>query len=254
MYTSSKQWLLRILLAIRDVLNPLFRFHEVSVLCYHSISDSAVDTAVTRAVFESHLTMLKESGAEFISVEHLADWLDGKAALPRRAVVLTFDDGYYDFLTDALPLLQKYNAPACVFVVGNESEARIKLGNTIPLLPPEEITTLTQHVLVTIGYHSYSHANFLKSDLDELERECAPLFHARYFAYPGGNYTPDSVTTVAQMGYRAAFCIKPDLVTRHSPRYLVPRTVILGSTQTWAVRAATTRAVSWYRALRGATK
>ena len=250
MYTSSKQWLLRTLLAIRDVLNPFFRFHEMSILCYHSISDSAVDTAVKRSVFESHLKMLKESGAEFISVEQLAEWLDGKAALPRRGVVLTFDDGYYDFLTDALPLLQKYRAPACVFVVGNESEARIKLGNTIALLPPEEITTLTQHVLVTVGYHSYSHANFLKSDLDDLERECAPLFHARYFAYPGGNYTPDSVRTVAQMEYRAAFSIKPDLLTQHSDRYLLPRTVVLGSTPLWAVRAATTRATSWYRLFR----
>ena len=80
------------MLAVRDVLNPLFRFNEVSVLCYHSISDSAVDTAVKRAVFESHLKMLKESGAEFISVEQLAEWLDGKATLPRRGVVLTFDD------------------------------------------------------------------------------------------------------------------------------------------------------------------
>ena len=239
---------------MRDVLNSVRSLREVSVLCYHSISDAPIDTAVTRETFESHLVMLQKSGVTFISVEQLVEWLDGKAALPRRAVALTFDDGYYDFLTDALPLLQKYRAPACVFVVGNESEARIKLGNTIPLLPPEEITTLTQHVLVTVGYHSYSHANFLKSDLDDLERECEPLFHARYFAYPGGNYTPDSVALMAPMGYHAAFCIKPDLLTQYSDRHLLPRTVILGSTPLWAVRAATTRATSWYRTLRGVAK
>lgn len=250
MYTSSKHWLLRVLLLIRDVLNPIFNFREVSVLCYHSISDSSVDTAVTRDAFESHLAMLRESGAEFVSVEKLVDWLQGNATLPRRAVVLTFDDGYRDFLTDVLPVVQKYNAPVCLFALGNESESRLALGNTTPLLPPEEITTLRQHVLVTVGYHSYSHPNFLRANLDDVERECAPLFGAQYFAYPGGNYTPDSVATLQTLRYKAAFSIKPTLVSKHSNIYVLPRSVVLGSTPLWAVRAATTYASSWYRAMR----
>jgi peptidoglycan/xylan/chitin deacetylase (PgdA/CDA1 family) len=51
-----------------------------------------------------------------ITVEHLIDAIQGRRALPPRAVLVTFDDGYRDFLTHAWPVLQAHHVPAVVFV------------------------------------------------------------------------------------------------------------------------------------------
>ena len=49
------------------------------------------------------------------------DWIfKGKAKLPRRTVIITFDDGYADNFHTALPLLQEADCPATVFVTAGK--------------------------------------------------------------------------------------------------------------------------------------
>ena len=54
-----------------------------------------------------------------VSVEQLVDWLEGRAELPGRAVVLTFDDGYRNVITEAAPVLSGFGVPATVFVTAD---------------------------------------------------------------------------------------------------------------------------------------
>ncbi len=68
-------------------------------------------------------------------------------------LAITFDDGFRDNLTVALPLLEKYNLPATVFVtadfIGKEN-----------YLSTEELQTLASHPLITIGSHSFRASSF----------------------------------------------------------------------------------------------
>ena len=246
--TARNLFVMRSLLRMRDILCVVPMFREVSVLCYHSIGGEA-DTAVSAETFARHLALLTSSGAEFVSIDALIAWRQGKGELPWRATVVTFDDGYADFMSVALPILEKYGVPACVFVVGNPLAARRYMGNEIPLLNTEQIAQLSSHPLITIGYHSLSHANPMDPATDAT-KECAPHYGAKIFAYPGGKYTDVYIGAVEAAGYTAAFSIKPDLVTPHTGVYLLPRSVVVKATPDWMVRYYTTRAVAWYRTLR----
>ena len=88
-----------------------------AVLLYHRIFNPCIDAqllSVTPENFEQQLIFLKEN-YEVISYQTLVHRLVEKN-LRDRSICLTFDDGYIDNLTEALPLLKKYNMPATIFV------------------------------------------------------------------------------------------------------------------------------------------
>ena len=61
---------------------------------------------------------------EPVTCRQIADALDGRASLPRRAVAITFDDGFADLVEHALPILQRARVPATVFVASDYVNSR----------------------------------------------------------------------------------------------------------------------------------
>jgi peptidoglycan/xylan/chitin deacetylase (PgdA/CDA1 family) len=87
------------------------------ILGYHRVTQTARDSyslCVTPQHFLEHLEVLSQVG-EVISLQELVRGLR-EGHVPRRAVVLTFDDGYADVLYHAKPLLERCETPATVFV------------------------------------------------------------------------------------------------------------------------------------------
>jgi len=87
------------------------------ILMYHRVSDTAVEPnwlAVTPTNFAQHMRHLRQTYQPM----RLLDLIDGiqQRSLPDRAVAVTFDDGYRDNLTSALPELEANNIPATIFV------------------------------------------------------------------------------------------------------------------------------------------
>lgn len=105
---SVKPW-------IRKAVAPLRP--QVAVLLYHRIFEPDIDPwdlSVSARHFEEHLICLQKH----FNVYKLSQ-LDKQLAerrLPRRGVIITFDDGYADNFTNAVPLLEKYELPATIFV------------------------------------------------------------------------------------------------------------------------------------------
>jgi len=90
---------------------------RVAVLLYHRVFEPDRDPqllCITRQRFAEHLDRVKSK----YRVIHLRDLAQGVVTgkLPRRAVVITFDDGYRDNFLNALPVLERYRLPATVFV------------------------------------------------------------------------------------------------------------------------------------------
>ena len=68
------------------------------------------DLVVSKKIFENQINYLKEN-FEVISIEEINQKKNKK-----RKVVITFDDGYFDNLKYALPILEKYNCPAIIYI------------------------------------------------------------------------------------------------------------------------------------------
>lgn len=92
------------------------------ILMYHRVADVASDPwelTVSPAAFEQQLQMLKSHGVRLLTAADMAAAVADNQ-LPRRSVAISFDDGYLDNLTVVRPLLERYDAPATVFVSSGE--------------------------------------------------------------------------------------------------------------------------------------
>lgn len=97
----------------------------VPIIMYHSILDNpsrAGDYVITPDQFESDLRYLKERGYATVVVADLIAYVREGIPLPEKAVILTFDDGYYNNYRYAHPLLQKYGMQAVISPIGVWSE------------------------------------------------------------------------------------------------------------------------------------
>lgn len=98
---------------------------EVPVLCYHRVLPRDFEddvsclqrrrgTVVDVDVFTHQMCDLVRGFTPLNQAQYLK-WLDGEIELPKNACLLTFDDGYRDFLSFALPILSDFGIPAVLF-------------------------------------------------------------------------------------------------------------------------------------------
>lgn len=110
--------------------------------------------AVNKDHLEQHFAWLKKNGYHVISIQDLLEAMQGAKALPNKAVILSFDDGYLSFYTRAWPLLKKYHYPATLAVVGSWLEGQ-KPADVKPLMSPAQIREVMASGLVEIASHTY---------------------------------------------------------------------------------------------------
>src|SRR5687768_4101108 len=95
----------------------------IHVLMYHSVSSDAselrfpyYESVTDPDSFERQMKHLHRNNYSVLDLESAADKLSSGQALPEKSVVITFDDGYEDFLFHAWPVLQRYDFTATVFL------------------------------------------------------------------------------------------------------------------------------------------
>ncbi len=111
---------------VRQSANEIFQQNPL-ILLYHRVADDPIDSqllAVSPNNFEAHLRELAENYRVVSLRQLLAEARTGQIA--PNTIAITFDDGYIDNLTNALPLLEKYGLHATIFVtsgmVGSDKE------------------------------------------------------------------------------------------------------------------------------------
>jgi peptidoglycan/xylan/chitin deacetylase (PgdA/CDA1 family) len=107
------------------LLGRKWRQQRLLILCYHGISlaDEHEWSGLYMAeeIFRERLELLKAAGCNVIPLDSAVERLKA-GKLPPRAVVITFDDGYYDFYAKAWPQLQHFGYPATVYLTTYYSE------------------------------------------------------------------------------------------------------------------------------------
>jgi peptidoglycan/xylan/chitin deacetylase (PgdA/CDA1 family)/glycosyltransferase involved in cell wall biosynthesis len=99
---------------------------EIPILMYHRVTDGAPAGTrhgiyVTTREFDAQLHALQRKGCTTLTVRDLRAIVLGERIIPRRPVLLTFDDGYEDNYLHAFPLLKRYGMNATIFILGDPS-------------------------------------------------------------------------------------------------------------------------------------
>jgi len=102
---------------------PVTAQPAVPVLAYHGINDSKDYYSITQRAFTEQMEMLETAGFQTISIEQYVHFLDGDTAgLPKRPILITFDDGRLDSYRGADRILAEHDFRAVMFVIaGNVS-------------------------------------------------------------------------------------------------------------------------------------
>ena len=135
---------------------------KIPVIMYHQISENESiwgDYVIPLSVLEEDFQYMKKHNIEPISFEQLRLYTEKGEKLPENPIIITFDDGERSFITKVLPLLEEYNYPANMNIVGSLVELYTKNGDTddrYAYLNEKDIKSLAENELVSLGCHSYN--------------------------------------------------------------------------------------------------
>ena len=135
------------------------------VIAYHDVKDNTADQrfmSVRTSALREQFAWLRENGYQPISVADIRAAHRNEKTLPKKAVLLTFDDGYRSFYTRVYPLLQAYNWPALWAPVGKwvdtPLDQKVKFGDEYVerehFSTWEQIAELAKSPLIEIGGHT----------------------------------------------------------------------------------------------------
>lgn len=211
----------------------------VPVLMYHQLADPATSTSrftVSPDVFAAQLACLRDEGFTTITAGELAAVLaDSAGELPRRPVVLTFDDGYGDFYSEGLPLLKQHGFTGTIFVttdwIGETDAAR-------HMLSWEELAEAAR-AGIEIGAHTCKHPRLdqmrekpLRDELSVSRRVLEDRLGVavRGLAYPFGHSNRKVRRVARELGYSYGYTVGNELATSAACGFALPRLTVRRAT------------------------
>jgi peptidoglycan/xylan/chitin deacetylase (PgdA/CDA1 family) len=203
----------------------------VPVLLYHRIAWSANDRyAVSPSSFASHLQAILGSGRTPLTISELAEFLRGTAAMKRKYIAITFDDGYAETL-EAVVALTDLGLKATVYVTTG-------LIGSLGMLTPEQVQTLASMQGVEVGAHTVSHPYLDELGRTEVEQEVVRSRQtlqalgcmAGSFAYPHGAYDASVRAAVIEAGFGSAAGVKNALSHGRDDPWAIARYTVSQST------------------------
>jgi len=193
-------------------------YQLVPILVYHNLGPQSKGRLVLDAdAFTEQMRYLKREGYRVVSLAEFVEWLRLKRQLPKKSVVLTFDDGYHSFRDHAYPVLKQLGFPATLFVYTDY------VGAGRNALSWDELKSLAAEGF-DVQAHSKTHGD-LRRVSGETEAQYARrmqaelaepprLFQSRlgrgvqFLAYPYGRFDDALLARVREEGYAAAFTVR----------------------------------------------
>ncbi len=209
----------------------------VPILMYHVIASPPRGAPfpglyVSQLEFAGQMRMLATAGYHAVTLDEVRNaWL-GKATLPGRPIVISFDNGYRTQFTQALPVLRRLGW------VGVEN---IQLSG----LPPAQggLTSRQVGALIAAGWEldtqGYSHADLIRLDQAQLHVQIADARHtirhrygvaANWFCYPSGRYNATVIAAAQDAGYVGSTTTVPGWARPGDDPYRLPRLRVLRGT------------------------
>lgn len=220
---------------------------SLPILVYHQISEAPARGAPFRGLYVSpgafarQMALLKLLGYQGLSMGALLPYLKGERS--GKVVGITFDDGYLNNLTHALPVLQRHGFSSTCYAVSNLL-GRTNLwdqGIGIAQVPLMDAGQLRQWVAggQEVGSHTQNHARLLQSDADtartEMVNDKAALeallsTPVQHFCYPYGEYAPEHVAMAREAGFATVTTTRRGRSTIPGNLLELPRVPVVRST------------------------
>lgn len=181
------------------------------ILMYHYVRDnvSQVDDplgyglSMPPAEFAKQLQYLADNGYTTVTMSQVV-----RGDYDAKSVALTFDDGYKDFISEAYPLLERYDFTATVYVISGRLQDSRHLA-------PTDIVYLANRG-IEIGSHSVNHLNLTRQSADGLAQELSNSQKTlsniinkpvTALSYPAGQHDNKVIEAAHKLGYTSAVTV-----------------------------------------------
>lgn len=184
-----------------------YKKSSAPILLYHAVGEPVEiewppGLILPASLFEEHLQYLTQEGYQIVTVAELAERFKFGYSV-EKFVAMSFDDGYKNNHSDALPLLKKYNAKASFYIVDRD------IGKTIYMNQSQLLDLLASDM--EIGSHTINHAPLALIDPKYLPWEIgsAKKFLEKKLngyilqgkAYPNGGYNKNVINAMQEYGF-----------------------------------------------------
>lgn len=208
---------------------------RVPILMYHYIEyvQNPLDTIrvslnIPPDIFEQQLKTLIAAHYTFITPSFLSEVLDGKKTLPKKPIILSFDDGYRDFYEDVLPILEKYKK----YHVKAVSYVITGFLNGPNFMTTQQVKKVSKSGLVEIGAHTVHHLalasislNMARYEITASKKYLQKLIGKKVvsFAYPYGSFDEPVIKLVEAAGFKTAVSTIPGVSVNKANRFFLYR-------------------------------
>ena len=229
------------LIAILALALAYWRYtREVPVLMYHRVADVPRNRlAVPPAMFAAQMAYLKEHGYHTISLAALNAYYLVHAPLPARPIVITFDDGFVDNYTTALPILRQHGFTACVCVISDwvdrENDWEDFPGKAAAHTMNWEQLHGWQQAGMGIVCHTANHPRLPRLSDEDITREFSESKRALqeqlgqpmdFLCYPYGDFDARVQRLAREVGFKGALAIFERVPLWHFDPYAIRRIAI----------------------------
>ena len=214
---------------------------KIPVLTYHNVVDkvsnkNSVD--ISTRYFEKQMKYFHDFGYKTITMDEFYNWKHGKISLPRKSVLITFDDGWKSVYIKALPIMEKYGIKSNVFVVWKYEENCTKNNDNTYLNDADIEDIKKNHKSLKILSDSYDlhskqsalskNYNVYKEDIDVVNTIYPDI---KYYAYPYGISNDEYKQALKNSDYKMAFTFGPySSASKNDDDFAIPRIGIFEST------------------------
>lgn len=186
--------------------DPPYAFKKIPIIYYHQ----------TPANFEGIINFLEAFRFTFITMDNLYDYFNGNFSMPKKPVILQFDDGASDVYTAAFPILKIHHIKAtlnvCTYFVNEQAAPPGDPGRSYTPLTWLQIQEMVDSGAVDIQNHGHNHYNManltsaqIDSEIvvaDRLLKAHLSRINIRHFAYPFSAYNDLCKERLRALGYR----------------------------------------------------
>lgn len=215
-------------------------FADVTALLYHRVGDSRYpSTNVGTELFRKQMAYLMANDYKVMPLATVVAALKHGRPLPKRAVVITFDDGYRSVYANAWPVLKSFGYPFTIFLYTEATDS-----GWPEFLNWKQVQEMRK-AGVEFEDHSYAHPRFapgpagldekayrswIRIDLLKSERIFAEhlVESPRFLALPYGDYNRTVLEEAKKLGFQAVLTQDPGAISAATNPYRIPREPILG--------------------------